>query len=1526
MALAVCIPAIVMLHCLALPAQAVGPDVGMTGMREQEEEYVPGEVLVLLSADVDKNGLVDTAEDFAGVEAAVDGTIVKRIGLSRDKQVLCVKLPAGKTVGAAIAEDWGARDRRILTVEPNYRVRIARTPNDPLFPQLWGLNNTGQTAGLVDADIDAPEAWDVACGVPEGSDVIVAVIDTGIDYLHPDLADNMWVNTDEIPGNGLDDDLNGYIDDIYGYDFVQDDSDPSDAAGHGTHCAGTIAGVGDNGLGIAGVNWRCKVMAVRFLDAMGFGDTDDAIEAINYAVANGAKILSNSWGGGGSSSSLKAAIINARDQGVLFVAAAGNWGMNNDLERFYPASFKVSNVISVAATDDRDSRAFFSNYGAGSVHLGAPGVNIVSSVPKYRTLFFEDFEEANMPGFEGTQMTPEGPTNRWGTVLLQPPPPPDPPPSPNSPPPGTPTEPNIMEFNSADDLNNITAHGDWANAWPYLGDSNGSIVTPWIDTRGLRAVTLEFIYRYEIGWNDEFSVDVWDGAAWQKVFSGKYGSYQEDLFWWTRVDIPESYRNEQMEVRFRWVTDDEDNNHYGVEIDNIRIQCIDDHTENYASYQGTSMATPHVSGVAALLMGNPPGSAASGISPEELKSRLIWTGDAVPSLDGRTISGRRLNAYKALTSPPEVCVVTPNGGQGWVLMTTHAIEWYSFGCGPVVDIYLLKGEEVYAQLAEGVPNNGRFSWEISGDLPAGSDYRIMITDGEHVDVSDEDFELLCPPIPEPDYPYPFESEANVPVNTNLTWLPPVTVAFGNIAEGTIVDGMVIGYVTFNFTSYDATVTNEGPVYTRYVHRPNIEGDAAGTLTLNFAMPVYGLSYGFALSSDTSKADATTMSFYDRYMNPLGSFSVDAIVRGYYFVEGLNRGTSTTPIKHVDITFSHPDAVRFTLDNLTYSVIPGGVGLPEASEPSAGGVADETKSEIHQDTNSTEVSLSYWSKSEVSELSEPEEMEPEIAVAECCVKESEAAEAIAADIGVTSVGGPDAGDYIFIDSDEPNGPSFDWIEIAGTGTNLGLDDDDSYFGIELPFDFYFYGGFYSLLGVSSNGTIQFIDSDMTVNNCCIPCNSTTAVQRFIAVYWDDLNPTPGGSDNVYYAIVGEEPNRILVVQWENVAHYNYYGSVDWVTCQAQLFEGSSDILLLYADPSSEGGSGGTVGIQSNRSVGLNYLCNQRRLYPGLSILFKHKPPCPTTWDVYFGTEPNTLELIESDLILPMYDLTPEPNEALKRGMRYYWQVVVKNCCSRIDGNSWTFTTENTPPAADAGDNRIVECACNSGQGTQVTLDGTRSSDADGNPLTYTWTGPFLASPVQEAAPTVTLDSGCTGEYVITLVVNDVIEDSEPNEVLITVVDTTPPEFEFSVSPTMLWPPNHKMVEITPIWTVSDECDAAPDVSLVGIEVNEDGDTIGDGHTSDDIEIGEDGSIYLRAERSGPGSGRIYTITYQAVDDSGNTTVRSAAVRIPHKFKLLARMGKRWLWRNHSGNFPEDLNDDGIVNLKDFAIFANNWILE
>jgi subtilisin family serine protease len=305
-----------------------------------------------------------------------------------------VDLPSDLTVGEAVQRYEASPDveyaepdfllQPTQTISPNEleQLTVTVSPNDPYYPKLYGLNNTGQTGGTPDADVDAKEAWSTT-GSPT---TVVAVTDEGVDVNHPDLRGNIWVNVDEIPGDGIDDDRNGYVDDVNGWDFAHDDASVYDAAdgdNHGTHVAGTIAAQGNNGTGVTGVNWLAGIMALKFLGPNG-GYTSDAVEALNYAVANGAKISNNSWGGGGSSVALQQAISKADAAGHLFVAAAGNDGTNNDVTPHYPSNYTNANIISVAATDDRDTLASFSNFGASSVDLAAPGVNILSTLPGNR--------------------------------------------------------------------------------------------------------------------------------------------------------------------------------------------------------------------------------------------------------------------------------------------------------------------------------------------------------------------------------------------------------------------------------------------------------------------------------------------------------------------------------------------------------------------------------------------------------------------------------------------------------------------------------------------------------------------------------------------------------------------------------------------------------------------------------------------------------------------------------------------------------------------------------------------------------------------------------------------------------------------------------------------------------------------------------------------------------------------------------------------------------------------------------------
>ena len=270
----------------------------------------------------------------------------------------------------------------VAYVEPNYLWRTSLIPTDPSFGDLWGMHNTGQNGGVVDADIDAVEAWDITTGSDQ---IVIGVIDTGVDYNHEDLAANMWVNPGEIADNGIDDDANGYVDDIYGIDTVNADSDPMDDQSHGTHVAGTIGAVGNNGIGVVGVNHDVSIAACKFLSADGTGSTAGAIECVNYFTDlrnNGVNVraTNNSWGGGPFSQALKDAITAAGDADVLFLAAAGNSGSDNDVSPHYPSNYDNDNIVAVASIGRNDGDVGHS-YGEVSVDLAAPGGAILSTVP-----------------------------------------------------------------------------------------------------------------------------------------------------------------------------------------------------------------------------------------------------------------------------------------------------------------------------------------------------------------------------------------------------------------------------------------------------------------------------------------------------------------------------------------------------------------------------------------------------------------------------------------------------------------------------------------------------------------------------------------------------------------------------------------------------------------------------------------------------------------------------------------------------------------------------------------------------------------------------------------------------------------------------------------------------------------------------------------------------------------------------------------------------------------------------------------
>ncbi|MFA5508750.1 MAG: S8 family serine peptidase [Vulcanimicrobiota bacterium] len=377
----------------SLPAKIanVAPSaVAEVAAKYGDSEVVPGEMIVKLNPGMEASLMGDFASEY-GAKVVEKFDIPQGIFKSFNGDLIRIKLPAGISYQEAVAAMKD--DARVAYAEPNLVYTLddvqqgqeqqgQEPPRDPSNPndldsKLWGLNNTGQTGGTAGAHVSAKDAWKIQTGNGNDNGPLIAVIDTGIDYNHPDLKANMWTNPGEIPGDGIDNDGNGVIDDVHGYNAYADNGDPMDGHSHGTHCSGTIAGVGNNGEGVVGVMQNANLMAVKIFSDAGRTSVDAIVRGIMYSAKMGADITSNSWGGGGRSEAIYDAF---KSNDALHVIAAGNSNYDNDKRDNFPSNYDLDNIVAVAATDHNDQRASFSQWGANSVDVAAPGKDIYSTI------------------------------------------------------------------------------------------------------------------------------------------------------------------------------------------------------------------------------------------------------------------------------------------------------------------------------------------------------------------------------------------------------------------------------------------------------------------------------------------------------------------------------------------------------------------------------------------------------------------------------------------------------------------------------------------------------------------------------------------------------------------------------------------------------------------------------------------------------------------------------------------------------------------------------------------------------------------------------------------------------------------------------------------------------------------------------------------------------------------------------------------------------------------------------------------
>ena len=530
--------------------------------------YVPGQVVVRFRADADPLSRRQALSE--------DGfTTVKPLGLP-GLELVHVSGPVQPAVAALRS------DPAVAYAEPNYLVHATATPNDPALPQLWGL-----------AKISAPSAWDLTTG---SSAVKVAVVDTGISTDHLDLSANV----------------------VPGYDFVQNDADPRDFNGHGTHVAGTIGARGNNGRGVAGVDWQVSLMPVRVLDGSGSGTSANVSAGFDYACSHGASIVNASLGGTGSSAAMRDAI--AACPNTLFVVAAGNDGLSDDTSPHYPCNYgappdNLENVVCVGASDQNDALAGFSNFGA-SVDLAAPGVAITSTWPAYDTLATDGFETGA----------------DWATSVVS----------------GLPFGLSTVHANGAFSVTD-------SPAGPYLPGTDTSYFRTSSMASLAGRVGCRLFYNLQLDTeqgHDFFQVlgssdaASYSGSQWSGSTGGAFSAMSSDM---SAFDGSAAFY-----PALRLVSDLDGVAGDGGYLDDLSLRCLRPSAEDYNTISGTSMATPHVTGVAALVKAAHPSYTAG-----QIKATILANVDKVPALAGKVATGGRLDACKAVGGCGAVVVPPP---------------------------------------------------------------------------------------------------------------------------------------------------------------------------------------------------------------------------------------------------------------------------------------------------------------------------------------------------------------------------------------------------------------------------------------------------------------------------------------------------------------------------------------------------------------------------------------------------------------------------------------------------------------------------------------------------------------------------------------------------------------------------------------------------------------------------------------------------------------------------------------------------